>query len=96
MRIANETHATPVALEALVGLASLQSKDGDREHALELVLTVLNHSASVQETRNRAAHLNSGLEAQLTSRQVEAAQSRGQAKSLEAVVDEALKAAEGT
>ena len=91
LRIATEIHGTPVALEALVGLASLQAKRGDMEHALELLLIVLNHPASFQETKNRAAHLRVELEAQLTSQQVEAAQARAQAKTFEAVVDEVLK-----
>ena len=55
LRIATETHGTPVALEALAGFASLQAKRGDMEHALELLLIVLNHPASFQETKNRAA-----------------------------------------
>jgi len=96
LRIATETRGTPVALAAIVGLASLQAKRGDMEHALELLLIVLNHPASVQETKNRAAHLRAELEAQLTRQQVEAAQAWVQAKTFEAAVDEVLKQAELT
>jgi tetratricopeptide (TPR) repeat protein len=91
LRIATDIHGTPVALEALAGFASLQAKQGDMEHALELLLMVLHHPASLQETKDRAAGLRAELEAQLTSQQVEAAQGRAQAKSFEAVVDELLK-----
>jgi len=91
LRIATEIHATPVALEALACYASLQAEPDDMEHALELLLIVLNHPATVQETRNRAAHLRIELEAQLTSRQVEAAQVRAQAKTFEAIVEDVLK-----
>jgi hypothetical protein len=58
--------------------------------ALEWQLVVLNHPASVQETRERADQLRLELEAQLTSQQVEAANARAQAKTLDAVVGEAL------
>ncbi len=91
LRIAMETRGILVALEATVGLARLQAKRGDMEHALELLLIVLNHPATVQETRERAAHLRIEMEAQLTSQQVEATRARVQAKTFEAVVDEVLK-----
>ncbi len=91
LHIAAETRGTPVALIAIVGIASLWAKRGDTEHALELLLMVLNHPASIQETRDRAARLRTELEAQLTRQQVEAAQARAQAKTFEAAVDEVLK-----
>jgi predicted ATPase/transcriptional regulator with XRE-family HTH domain len=93
LRIATEIHGTPVALEALVGLASLQAKRGDGEHALELLLIVLNHPASFQETKDRATQFRIELEAQLTEQQVEAVQARAQAKTFEAAVDEVLQQA---
>ncbi len=96
LRIATEIHGTPVALEALVGLASLRAKKGDMEHALELLLIVLNNPASVQETKNRAEKLRIELKEQLTGQQVEAVQARAQAKTFEAAVDEILKQAELT
>jgi tetratricopeptide (TPR) repeat protein len=94
LRIATDIHGTPVALEALAGFASLQATQGEREHALEVLLLVLNHPASLQITKNRAAHLRTELEAQLTRQQVEAAQARAQAKSFEAVVEDVLKQSE--
>ena len=66
------------------------AKQGDREHALELLLIVLNHPASIQETKHRAAQLRAELEAQLTSQQVEAAERRAKAKTFEAAVEEIL------
>jgi tetratricopeptide (TPR) repeat protein len=88
LRIALDTGGTPVALDVLAGFASLQTKQGDGEHALELLLIVLNHSASFQETKDRAEALRAELEAQLTSQQVEAAQMRAKAKTFEAAVEE--------
>jgi predicted ATPase/transcriptional regulator with XRE-family HTH domain len=91
LHIATETHGTPVGLEALVGLVSLQAKRGDMQYALELLLMVLNHPASVQATKDRASRLRIELEAQLTHQQVEAAQARAQAKTFDVAVDEVLK-----
>jgi len=91
LRIATETRGTPVALEALAGFASLKSKQGNLEYALELLLIVLNHSASFQETKNRATQLHAEPEAQLTSQQIEAVEARVQATTFEAIVDEVLK-----
>ena len=91
LRIATEIQGIPVALDALAGFASLQAKQGDREHALELVLIVLNHPASLQETKNRASGLRADLEAQSTPTQIEAIQMHVGEKSFEAVVDDFLK-----
>jgi predicted ATPase/transcriptional regulator with XRE-family HTH domain len=94
LRMGIETRGTFIALEALVGIASLRAKRGELEPALVLLLIVLRHPASTQETRLRAAQLRSALEAQLTSQQVEAAQARAQATTFEAAVDEVLKLTE--
>jgi tetratricopeptide (TPR) repeat protein len=93
LRIATETHGTPVALEALIGLASLQAKRGNMERALDLLLMVLNHLASFQETKDRAAHLRAELEAHLTRQQVDAAHVWVQATTFEAAVAEILQQA---
>ncbi|HEU5103702.1 MAG TPA: tetratricopeptide repeat protein, partial [Roseiflexaceae bacterium] len=86
-----ETQGTFVALDALVGIATLKAKQGNIERALELLLVVLNHPASLQETKNRAAQLRGQLEAQLTSQQVAAAQTRAKATTFEAAVEAILQ-----
>jgi tetratricopeptide (TPR) repeat protein len=91
LRIANETRGAWVALEALVGIASVQAKRGECKQALELLLIVLNHPASIQETKDRAARLHAELEAQLTSSQIEAVQAHVGEKTLESVVKELLR-----
>jgi predicted ATPase len=96
LRIASETRGAFVALEALVGLASLQTKRGDRERALEWLLIVLNHPAIIQETKDRADHLRTELEAQLTKQQVEAAWARAQAQPFETMVNKVLRQANFT
>jgi hypothetical protein len=93
LRIAIDTRGTPVALEVLAGFVDLQAKRGTMEHALDLLLIVLNHPASFQETKDRAEALRAELEAQLTSQQVEAAQTRAKAKTFEAAVEAILQQA---
>ena len=94
--LARTCNYTPYALDALTGIATLQAKRGEIEQALELLLIVLAHSASVRDTRNRAEQLRNELEAQLTKQQVEAAEARAQAKTFEDAVDEVLKLTELT
>jgi predicted ATPase/DNA-binding XRE family transcriptional regulator len=96
LRMAGETSGTFIALEALVGLAMLQAKQGDIGQASALLLMVLHHPASMQATKQRAERLQRELAAQLTSQQVEAVQAYVQTKSFEAVVDEILKQAQLT
>ncbi|HEX6268912.1 MAG TPA: tetratricopeptide repeat protein, partial [Anaerolineales bacterium] len=91
LHIATEIHATPVALEALAGFASLRAKQGDLEHALQLLLMVLNHPASLQETQNRADGLRADLEAQLTPAQIEAIQAHPGEETFDAVVEDLLQ-----
>jgi len=91
LRITTETKSTFIALEALVGIARLSAKQGKIERALELLLIVLNHPASLQETKTRADSLRTELEAQLTPRQVEAVQARTGEKKFEAVVEDLLE-----
>jgi tetratricopeptide (TPR) repeat protein len=91
LHVTMETQGTFVALEALVGIATLKAKQGNIERALELLLIALNHPASLQETKNRADRLRAELEAHLTSQQVEAAQRRATAKTFEAAVEAILQ-----
>jgi tetratricopeptide (TPR) repeat protein len=90
LHIATDIHGTPVALEALAGFASLQAKHGDREHALELLLVVLNHPTSLRETKNRASALRAELETQLTSKQIEAIHAHAGEKTFAKVVEDLL------
>jgi predicted ATPase/transcriptional regulator with XRE-family HTH domain len=91
LRIATEIHGTPVALYALIGIASLLAKRGDSEHALEFTWIISEHPASSHETRNRANQLRAELEAELTSTQIVAIQTQAREKTFDAVVQELLK-----
>jgi tetratricopeptide (TPR) repeat protein len=96
LRVATEIHGTPVALDALAGMASLRAKHGNPEEALELLLIALNHPAKTQETMDRAGSLAAELEAQMERRQVKAARARAEAMRFETVVEEVLDQTEMT
>jgi predicted ATPase/transcriptional regulator with XRE-family HTH domain len=91
LRIANETRAAWIALEALVGIAHVLAKRGKIEQALELTFIVLNHPACLQETKDRADRLSAELKTQLTPTQVEAFKDYTGAKTFEVVVEDLLK-----
>jgi hypothetical protein len=54
-------------------------------------LIILNHPASLHETKYRAERLQQELEAQFTSTQIEAVQAHAGEKTFEAVVEDLLK-----
>ena len=91
LRAANEMKGLFIALDVLAGLARLQAKQGNQEQALELLLIVLNHPASSQETKNRADHLRTELEAQLTPKRIEAIQVHAKEITYETIVEDLLK-----
>jgi hypothetical protein len=81
-----------VALDALAGLGTLlgAGEQEQMERALGLLIFVLHHSASSHETKNKAARLFAEMEVELPPQVVSAAQERGQANTLKAVVKEIL------
>jgi tetratricopeptide (TPR) repeat protein len=91
--LASEGGFMPFALDALAGLASLQARRGDKERALLLLLMVLSHPASPQETKDRADDLRASLQAQLAPAQVETIQAQAGETTLEAVVEDILREA---
>jgi tetratricopeptide (TPR) repeat protein len=91
LRLAREGGYAPYALNALTGLASLQTKRGNVDQAFELLLIVLDHPAGIRETKDRAARLRAELEAQLTPSRIEAVIAHAGEKTLESVVEYLLK-----
>jgi tetratricopeptide (TPR) repeat protein len=89
LTVARETQVTPVALDALIGLATLHAQEGAIEAALELVTHVCQHPASTQEAKDRAGRLLEDIETHLPPPQGAAVQA--QAKSFETVVTELLQ-----
>jgi predicted ATPase/class 3 adenylate cyclase len=79
-----------VALDALIGLATLMAKENDVERAVEL-LTLVGGAASIdRRTENTAEQLLAELERRLSPGRCAAAQARGRALVLDAVVETIL------
>jgi predicted ATPase/transcriptional regulator with XRE-family HTH domain len=91
LHLTMETQGTFVALEALVGIATLKAKQENFEEAFKLSLIVLSHPAGLQETKGRADRLRADLEAQFTSTQIKAIHAQGREKSFEAAVEDLLR-----
>lgn len=96
LRLAIESQGISIALEAVVGIASLHAWRGDHPSALRLVLVALSHPAMVQETKVRADALTTEIKAKLTRAEVEAAQRLAQDSAFESVVQEILSRAAKT
>lgn len=88
LRLAMEVQAIPLALDALLGLADLQTRTGQVERALEFAMCVLHHPASTCEARSRAEHLQTQLAGRLAPEQT--TQACQHATSLEVLVEEIL------
>lgn len=92
IRRAQEIESLPNILANLIRLAQMES--ADLNTAYQTALFVLDHPASWQESKNRAAALTEHLEAQLPADQRKAARSRAHRMSVDALV-EALKNPQG-
>lgn len=100
LQLSIEGQATPIALAALVGLATLlcqqpgvesePSPTKGKERAAELLVLVLHHPAAAQETKDKARSLWNELAATLSPAQLVAAQERGCGRTLEEVATKLL------
>lgn len=91
LRLASATSGNFIMLEALVGLAALQAKQGNQARALAWSSLILQHPAAIQATRQHAEQLQNEMIAQLTQQQVETVQARVKTTTLETVIDELLQ-----
>ena len=84
LKTAMDADAPPLVLSVLVGMATLLSKEGEREKALELLTFAFHHPALKKETKEDGERLLAELEAELAPQVV------ATAWELEAVVAEVL------
>lgn len=63
LRISSETNGLPIALEILLGLASIFMKTGEQETGRRLLAHITNNAASPQEIKDRAQMLLKKLDA---------------------------------
>ncbi len=95
IRVATQTQGMPNVADAIVGLASLLARSGEKPESLvEWLHVVQSHPATHAATRERAARLRAELVEQLKSQQIEAAETRAQATTLEGLAQEILVAFE--
>jgi len=88
--IASEVKGIPLILESILGVAQVRVKQANPEDAYEMLLVVLNHPATHQETRDRAQGLQEILATQLTPAQFESIQSSVENKSFQALIEDLL------
>lgn len=98
LQIASDNQLTPVTLDILMSLAELRLQlaptsaalTGEKTVVLELLTLILNHPASQQPTKDRAARLLSQIEAHLPRPVIDLALTRYRTSTLEAVVAKIL------
>jgi DNA-binding SARP family transcriptional activator/predicted ATPase len=81
---------TPLTLDALAGVALLRAENGQGDSAAELVGLIVNHPAVEADSVHVAETILAGLRDTLATEQLGAAQERGRAMELDAVVAELL------
>lgn len=83
LKSTQETHAVPIVLDIFTDFAKLFIKEDRTEQALELLTFSLRHTASKQETKNRASLLWTELTANLPQQITTAAQEKVQVNRLD-------------
>ena len=91
IRIASEVKGIPLILESILGVAQVRAKQGNPEEAYKMLLAVLNHPATHQETRDRAQELQGIVTSSLEPQQVASIQSHVENRSFQSIVDDILK-----
>jgi len=88
--IASEVKGIPLILESILGVAQVRVKQGNPEEAYKMLLVVLNHPATHQETRDRAQELQGIATSRLKPQQVASIQSHVENRSFQSIVDDVL------
>ncbi len=86
LKMAMEIRLAPLAVEVLIGIASLLTRSGKKENAVELCAFILHYPASRKELQDRAAGLFTELTPQLPPEIVAAAEAQALAWTLEEVL----------
>jgi|GEM_PF-4113534 len=66
-------------------------EEGEYESALKMSILITDHPAGMQTTQERAEALRIGLEAKLTSQQIERARSHAASMTLETILQELMR-----
>jgi predicted ATPase/transcriptional regulator with XRE-family HTH domain len=90
LKLAATTQTHPIALKALAGLADVLAAAGAAEQALELLAHVELHPATWAQVRTHATRRAAELAAKMASERAAAARRRGEAQTLETIVEALL------
>jgi tetratricopeptide (TPR) repeat protein len=85
LQLAIDTQTHHTALQAFIEIAEIEMQEGNPELALEFVSHCLRHPSSTRELMDRAGSLRADLIARLTPGQIESAEARAQAETLESL-----------
>jgi predicted ATPase/transcriptional regulator with XRE-family HTH domain len=88
LQLALETHGMSMAMESILGIASVQAKRGNDKYALQLLLIVINHPHTILRTKVPAEKLVNKVKDKLTSEEIEFVQTLVKNDSFESVVEE--------
>jgi predicted ATPase/DNA-binding SARP family transcriptional activator len=86
LKLAQQGGLIPTMLDALLGLAIVDSRKSTNQETLEMVLYILQHPASAQDTKNRAARLQVELQSKLSQEEIRTTQQRAVMKNLDEAV----------
>jgi tetratricopeptide (TPR) repeat protein len=90
LRKSHQGGQVTIALHSLAGLAALEAHQTAGRGTLEIVLYILKHPSSAQETKDLAEGLQVELESRLSKEEIEAAQQGVGSKSLEEIIPQIL------
>ncbi len=91
VREAQEIRSDMIALDALVWIAAIRTKNGTTENALELIGLIRNHPKSDTETVENAEKLIPKIAGGVNKNSLRAALERGEMRELSDVIEEVLK-----
>jgi len=91
IREARDIRSELIVLDAMVSIAGLRARSGEKESALELVGLIRNHSKTDPETIQSIEKLMPEISNGLDKTIVRAAEERGKLRELNDVIDEVLK-----
>ncbi len=93
LRLAIEASATPIALDALLGLGYLQANAGKIERSIGLCYYIMDHPSSEEDTKSRAQKLCTSMESHLSPEQVKSARAIAQLRTFDSIVKEVQETA---
>jgi predicted ATPase/DNA-binding XRE family transcriptional regulator len=90
LRLARDIHSTPLILESLTGLASLEMRL-DPERATGWLMLIKDHPAAKQDVKDRACQLTREAEVLLSVEQMQRIREEGSKRSLETIAAELVR-----